>query len=206
MRYLAFILSALLLAPWLSANEADKEQLIKSLEQFSTVSALFSQKTYAESSFEPEQLTGYFKVEKPLKFLWMVTAPYEQQVLSDGEMLWVYDPDLEQATYQAVDQQVQHSPAMILSEPRQTLSDQYQVLRVVIDDEQVYQLIPFDEDSVFTEMQMTLNDESIKKIVILDSLGQRTEIEFSQFSANQPIDPSAFQFNPPPGTDLFEQL
>lgn len=187
-------------------DEAAKQQLIESLEKFSTVKAQFEQKTYTETSVSADVVSGSLSIEKPLKFAWMVTAPYEQQVISDGETLWVYDPDLEQATYQSVDEQVQHSPAMILSQPRITLGSEYQVISARLDNADIYRLYPLDDQSVFSEMEMTLSDGTIENIVIYDSLGQRTVISFQGFIANESIDPSTFEFNPPPGTDLFEQM
>ncbi|TCS42486.1 outer membrane lipoprotein chaperone LolA [Reinekea marinisedimentorum] len=188
------------------ADEAAKQQLIESLEKFTTVKARFEQKTYSESSASPDVVEGTLKIEKPLKFAWVVTAPYEQQVISDGETLWVYDPDLEQATYQPVNEQVQHSPAMILSQPRLTLGSEYQVISASVENSEVYRLFPLNDQSVFSDMEMTLSNGTIENIVVNDSLGQRTVISFEGFIANESIDASVFEFNPPPGTDLFEQM
>jgi outer membrane lipoprotein carrier protein len=206
MKQLIFSFWVLLIALPAIADEASKQQLIASLEAFNTVQAQFEQKTYSESSATPDIIEGYLNIEKPMKFAWVVTQPYEQQVISDGETLWVYDPDLEQATYQAVDEQIQHSPAMILSQPRATLSTDYQVIGAALGASTVYRLLPLDDQSVFSEMEMTLVDQAIESIVVNDSLGQRTVITFEDFVANEPIDASVFEFNPPVGTDLFEQM
>lgn len=188
------------------ADESAKESLIQRLEAFDTVSADFEQTTYSDTYQTIDQVTGQLTVAKPLRFAWLVTAPYEQQVISDGELLWVYDPDLEQATYQSVNDSLQQSPAMILSQPRLVLESQYQVTAATAADFTSYRLYPINGETVFSEMEMTLDENGIDSIQILDSLGQSTVIQFFDFQANQSVDNSQFEFNPPPGTDLFEQM
>ena len=195
---------------WLGTNvwadDAARQQLIERLEAPTTLSANFEQRTFSESQNSVTLSTGLMRIAKPMRFAWQVFEPFEQQVISDGETLWVFDPDLEQATYQPVGSSVQQSPAMILSQPRQVLTVQYQVLQASTDGVVVYRLFPLDTNSVFSELTLTFKQNLIAEIRILDSLGQQTLINLTDVVANAPLDDALFSFNPPPGTDMFEQM
>ncbi|WP_320827191.1 outer membrane lipoprotein chaperone LolA [Reinekea sp.] len=191
-------------AAW--ADDDAREALIDRLEAPTTLSANFEQRTFTENQSSVAISTGQMRIAKPMRFAWQVFAPFEQQVVSDGETLWVYDPDLEQATYQPVGTSVQQSPAMILSQPRKVLTEQYEVIEASTETLAVYRLFPIDTSSVFTELTVAFKQDLIAEIRILDSLGQETIIALTEVIANAPLDDEMFSFNPPPGTDLFEQL
>ncbi len=188
------------------ADDAARDRLIDRLESTATLTADFKQQTYGESDFSGESSTGHMKVARPLKFAWLVSQPYEQQVISDGETLWVYDPDLEQATHQPVGDQILRSPAMILAQPESTLSSDYEVMEAGNGDLTVYRLFPTGDNAVFEEMALLFEDGLIQEINLKDSLGQKTRITFSNVQTGVGIDPAEFEFTPPPGTDVFQQM
>jgi outer membrane lipoprotein carrier protein len=198
----------LLSVSWVWADESEEatERLISLLEQSDHMVANFEQKTYKELAATPVISTGTLKISKPLKFHWSVNTPFEQAVISDGETLWVFDPDLEQATYQAISEDLQQSPAMILAQPRLSLTGQYQVFEVISDELTAYKLYPNDEDSLFSELVLIFSGSTISEIRILDSFGQETVILFTNVTVPDSIPVSVFEFIPPPGTDLFEQM
>lgn len=188
------------------ADEAARERLIDRLEASATMTADFRQQTTGEGNLDRETSEGHMKVARPLKFAWLVNRPYEQQVISDGETLWVYDPDLEQATYQPVGDRIQRSPAMILAQPESSLTNEYEVMEAGNDSLTAYRLFPTDEDAVFSEMTLLFEAGVISEIRLKDNLGQTTLITFSNVRTGVDIDPAAFEFTPPPGTDVFEQM
>lgn len=188
------------------ADDAARERLITRLEATASFSARFEQETYAEGELRGEQSSGLMQIERPLRFLWQVTEPYEQTVISDGETLWVYDPDLAQATYQPVADQVQQSPAMILAQPRSTLSDAYDVTEAGNEELTSYQLYPTDENSVFSELTLVFVDDAISQLRLTDNLEQDTRIRFTEVRTGLDFPADTFDFEPPAGTDVFEQM
>ncbi|WP_157954441.1 outer membrane lipoprotein chaperone LolA [Saccharospirillum mangrovi] len=188
------------------ADEAARDRLIERLEATATLSAHFEQETFAEGELRGDQSSGLMQIARPLRFVWQVTAPYEQSVISDGETLWVYDPDLAQATYQAVGDQIRQSPAMILAQPRSTLSTSYQVTEASNDELTSYRLYPTDENAVFSELTLVFVDGDINQIRLTDNLGQDTRIRFSDVQTGLVFPAKTFEFDPPAGTDVFEQM
>lgn len=198
---------ALLMVTFVQADEEARDTLIERLEQLNTLSADFDQRTYQETSPRADVSTGTFTLSKPDRFFWHVLEPFEQQVIADGERLWVYDPDLEQATYQSLNENLSQSPAMILTQPRQTLNDGYGVIQVQLEEGDAFRLTPNSEDAVFEELLMRFNATgNISELRILDSLGQETQVSFTNVEVNLELSDESFVFTPPEGTDLFEQM
>ena len=188
------------------ADDAARERLIERLEATATLSAHFEQETYAEGELRGEQASGEMQIARPLRFVWQVTEPYEQAVISDGETLWVHDPDLAQATYQPVANQVRQSPAMILSQPRSTLTSAYEVTEAGVDELTSYRLYPTDDNAVFSELTLVFEGDRIRQLRLTDNLGQDTRIRFSDVRTGLSFPAGTFEFEPPPGTDVFEQM
>jgi outer membrane lipoprotein carrier protein len=205
MRLIKMVLILMGLATTVSADEIAKLELIQRLEAYQTITANFEQRTYKDGSLSADISVGQFQIAKPLKFHWQVTDPYEQQVISDGKTLWVYDPDLEQATYQPVSDDIEQSPAMILAQPRRALADQYDVSLAENDDLTIYRLTPRAPETVFEELTLIFQQDVIDEIRVNDSLGQETVVRLDQVKYDQEISDKTFTFIAPPGIDLFEQ-
>lgn len=188
------------------ADEAAKANLVERLEETATLSADFHQETFAEGAARGEQASGRMLIARPLRFAWRVEEPYEQAVISDGETLWIHDPDLEQATHQPVENQVARSPAMILTQPEATLETAYEVTEASNDNLTAFRLYPTDPDAVFSDLTLLFENGVIREIRLSDNLGQETRITLDNVETGVGIDPAEFEFEPPPGTDVFEQM
>ena len=65
-------------------------------------------------------------------------------------------------------------------------------------------LIPLDEDSSFTEVRIGFEDNRLRFMELLDTLGQRTRMSFVDLKENGPIDNQVFDFLPPVGVDVID--
>lgn len=150
--------------------------------------------------------SGEMAVQRPGLFYWQAHPPLEQLVVSDGEQMWSYDPDLEQVTVQAMDQRLTQTPALLLSGEVDDLSESYEVSSFNISD-QVWQfhLRPKAPDSLFETLRLTFADGTLVQMHLLDSLGQRSSLEFSNVKVNPSLNKSLFQFTPPAGVDVITQ-
>lgn len=202
----AVLLSWAAMMPQVHADDAARQRLIDLLQSTETLQAEFRQETYADGELRGDQAEGIMKIARPLKFVWEVSSPYEQSVISDGETLWVHDPDLLQATYQPATNQLQASPAMILSQPESTLRNSYEVTEAANESLTAYRLYPLEEDAVFQDMTLLFENGRISELRLSDNLGQDTRITFSNVETNLTLDAADFEFTPPQGTDVFEQM
>ncbi|MGR2738979.1 outer membrane lipoprotein chaperone LolA [Billgrantia sp. Q4P2] len=178
------------------------ERLTRMLEPLETVEARFEQLILDGSGERLQQANGHMWLSRPGKFRWEVDAPYQQEVISDGREVYLYDPDLEQVTVQALDQRVTHTPALLLSGSARELTESYEVSRQQQGGSETFRLVPKSPDTLFEELQMTFNGERLAALQMIDSTGQETVIEFSDVRTNHAIDDSRFRFDIPNGADV----
>src|SRR5690606_3793823 len=98
-------LSIFLLASTATANESALLELHELLSETKSLQGKFNQVTRDEQGQMVEENTGTFAIKRPGLLRWHIEKPFEQLLVSDGESLWVYDPDLEQVTINTVDEQ-----------------------------------------------------------------------------------------------------
>lgn len=184
----------------LASEGADR--LATMLEPLETYQASFEQQILDGSGQRLQQASGTMWLSRPGKFRWEVDAPYQQEVISDGSEVYLYDPDLEQVTVQALDQRVTHTPALLLSGSASELTENYDVTRQQQGGNETFRLVPKSPDTLFEELEMTFRGEELRGLEMTDSTGQRTAIEFRDVRMNQSIDESRFTFDIPDGTDV----
>ena len=63
-------------------------------------------------------------------------------------------------------------------------------------------LMPRKADGDFRELRLGFAGSELRRMTLLDRLGQTTELEFSRIERNPRIDASQFQFTPPAGVDV----
>ncbi|QTP57008.1 outer membrane lipoprotein chaperone LolA [Billgrantia sulfidoxydans] len=195
-------LALTLAAPAVVLASEGAERLTRMLEPLQTYEASFEQLILDGSGERLQQANGHMWLSRPGKFRWEVDAPYQQEVVSDGSEVYLYDPDLEQVTVQALDQRVTHTPALLLSGSARELTESYEVSRQQQGGSETFRLVPKSVDTLFEELQMTFNDERLAALQMIDSTGQETVIEFSDVRTNQDIDDGRFAFEIPDGADV----
>ncbi|RUR33552.1 outer membrane lipoprotein chaperone LolA [Vreelandella nanhaiensis] len=189
-------------AAW--ANDA-AERLTERLEPLESYQATFEQKILDGSGERLQSATGEMWLSRPGMLRWEVEAPYSQVVVSDGSDIYLYDPDLEQVTVQPMDDRVTHTPALLLSGNIGDLTSSYDVVYNHENGEDVFTLIPSSADTLFEELNMVFDNDTLTQLWMMDSTGQRTLITFSDITQNGSINRSLFNFDIPEGTDVIRE-
>lgn len=180
------------------------ERLSERLEPLETYHASFEQKILDSSGDHLQEAQGEMWLARPGLLRWEVDAPYAQTVMSDGENVYLYDPDLEQVTVQAVDERVTHTPALLISGNIDDLTASYDV-HYENGDEDIFTLVPSTPDTLFEELNLMFEGETLTELWMTDSTGQRTAIIFSAIRQNSEIDDERFTFEIPEGTDVIRE-
>ncbi|MCP1726735.1 outer membrane lipoprotein carrier protein [Natronospira proteinivora] len=201
---LALVLPALMLpGTVLAESEAgDAAPLKQALDRLETLQAGFEQ-TVLDSEFTVDEVSsGTFAIKRPGRFRWDYQTPFEQLIISDGEEMWIYEPDMEQASVQPMDETLATSPAMLLT-GRGDLEDSFRIEDDGVQGElHWFRLTPRVQDSEFEVVRIALGDETVELMELRDNLGQTTRIEFHSIQHNPDLDDSLFQFTPPDGVDV----
>ena len=183
----------------------DAQLLTEYLSATDNITSNFVQHTHDGNQSLLQTQKGRLSLSRPNKFKWESEAPYEQTLVSNGETLWQYDPDLEQVTVQKLDNRLSSTPVLLLSGNSQYVSKEYDVYSEKLQDEMHFVLIPKRNDALFDRLRLEFSeDKSLKRMVIKDEVGQKTVITLSNTQQLKTIDASVYEFTVPEGTDVIK--
>ena len=179
---------------------------LESLERFfnevERYTAQFTQVVVDEGGEVIQESKGRLWIERPNKFRWNYEAPYKQQIISDGERLWVYDEDLRQVTVRPLKEGLLETPAALLA-GKGRLEQRFNVKDAGTTDGLAWvELTPKGRDGGFEKVRLGFRDDQLRMFELVDGLGQTTRYTLHSALENNPIDPSRFTFTPPPGVDV----
>ena len=205
MRLLSLV-AWLALAGWLppaaGATPGDPAaRLERALGSLDSGRADFTQDLIAADGATTEHAVGVLYLRKPGRFRWDYSAP-RQLIVCDGEKLWLYDPDLEQATVRRVRDSLSQTPAMLLS-GQARVRDGFAVRdagRAAGLD--WIALTPKSGDTDFREIRLGFAGETLRRLEFADKLNQRTVIELGRIERNAKLADALFTFTPPAGVDV----
>ena len=170
-----------------------------------TLSASFDQHTQDDGGKRLQESKGTMLLKRPDLFRWIVTEPFPQEVVSDGHRVSYYDKDLDQVTLQDMDKRTSATPALLLSGDTAEILGQFTVKMSKASGEHLFTLTPKSSDSPFQELQVSFKDKTLRNMALLDTLGSRTRIYFSDVKVNVKAKNKDFELYVPPGTDVIDQ-
>lgn len=213
---LAPVMSTTVFAATAATEQQATANLVKQLSNIRSLTANFEQTTKITNPKATQKkglsaqhmnqtFKGVMKVQRPGKFYWETTAPSKQTIATTGKTVWIYDPDLQQAVRQSLDEQASNTPALLLSGNTNQIMQSYRVTQPN-KGKTYYKLYPKASDGVFESLTISFGANKAPSLMILeDSLGQTTYINFSNVKVNASIPASTFNFTPPKGTDIIDQ-
>ncbi|MCP1676111.1 chaperone LolA [Natronocella acetinitrilica] len=187
---------ALLLAPL--ALYAGKAELERYYADVKTLEGRFVQETADEDGRVLERSEGHMRIARPNRFNWQYETPYEQQIVADGERVWVYDVDLLQVSVRPLEDVLGSGPALLLSGELDALEEQFRIS----EDNGWLLLEPRSRGWEIEEARLRFEDGVPVEVVIMDGLGQKNTLRLSELRVNDEIAPEHFQFEPPPEADV----
>ena len=202
---LAAILTAIAIAGTGVANASPGvESLNYFFNQINTFEARFRQKVLDESMVEIDDGQGRVWIQRPGLFRWDYEPPEAQEIVGDGENVWIYDIELEQITVRNQDQTLGKSPAILLAGTGE-LDENYKIEDIGTHGRYDWvNLMPKNEDSGFKEIRIGFEDRRLRLMELLDNLGQTTRILFVDLKENSLIPLTTFDFIPPQGMDIID--
>ena len=179
------------------------QRLEAALKKMDSLSAEFKQTLLDEDKNVVQQSRGTLALQRPGKFAWLYIEPFEQQIVGDGNELWVYDVELEQVTVKPMDAGISNAPIMILMKQ----SDVTQEFDVVEVGQRKFlywvELKPQASDLEFSSIFIGLEDNNVRAMELQDRFGQSTQIVFENMRVGVVHNPATFKFVPPAGVDVF---
>jgi chaperone LolA len=148
-----------------------------------------------------ERAEGTVALARPGRFRWDYRVP-EQLIVSDGVTVWFHDIGLEQVTIRSAADTLQGTPAMLLSGDS-NLRAEFSIGDGGSEDGLAWsRLTPRGNEGDFRELRIGIASGELRRMTLLDRLGQTTRLEFDRIERNPRFENSTFSFTPPPGVDV----
>ena len=152
--------------------------------------------------------SGSLEFVRPNRFRFVFKKPLEQVIVADGQTLWLYDVDLAQATARKQAQTLGATPAALIASATdlRAMELEFELSNAAASEGQEWVLArPRSKDGGLQTVRIGFKGATLATLEILDSFGQRSLMQFTQFEANPALDNSLFQFKPPAGVDVLRQ-
>lgn len=201
------VIATLLLALVASAAGAATSGEARLRDFLASVQALeagFSQQVVDSRGVVLEDSSGSVVMQRPGRFRWNYTVPFERVIVADGERIWLYEADLSQVTIRRLSAGIGDTPAALLT-GRESVLDRFDVARSWQEDGLAHvRLVPRSADADFAAVSLAFDGAVLRRLVLDDRLGQQTRIELTAVRVNQPVPAGQFRFEPPAGVDVID--
>jgi len=196
------------LPAWAQApDEEAAAQLSAILEATRTLQADVEVLTLDQDGREIQESSARLVMQKPDHFYWEITSPYAELMLTNGQRIWRYEPDLEQVTVDYFDDDVSRTPVLLLNGNADDIASNYTISSSGMNDSTSrFLLFPKSTDSLFERLSLTFAGTALQEMQFEDSLGQKTSLTFIGLEANQDIDPETFVFDMDQAMNEFDAL
>lgn len=147
------------------------------------------------------QADGKLVFKQPGRFIWEVTAPEEELLISNGQYVWWYNPFVEQVSIFDVQQAVTQTPFALLVSKDPSIWKQFSISK----ENNIYVITPVDlSQAQVIKLTLTIIDNDLEKIVITSRSQQVSEYTLSDQSKFKPQE-DMFEFEMPAGIDVDDQ-
>jgi len=193
----------------LSAAQASEVMLNKFFEQITTLEAKFDQTVVDETGFTLEESSGTFYLSRPGKFRWDYASndpdlEQGQQIVADGQSIFMYDPDLEQVTKRGLEDALGQVPSLLLVQTGANIKQHFEVNDFgKVEGLTWVGLKPKTENAGYQQLMIGFLDEEINTITLIDGLGNETRLSLTAVRDNPELASDLFSFTVPEGADVF---
>jgi outer membrane lipoprotein carrier protein len=194
-----------LLFTGMAAQAAATQDLQRFFNKVQRYSARFDQVTLDEAMNPIQESSGNLWIERPGKFRWNYTVPYEQLIVGDGKQVWVYDVELKQAAVRRMEGALGATPAILLS-GKGALEGIFDIKDLGHQGELDWvQLTPKKNDGGFEKIRIGFEKGKIRTLEMIDGFGQTTRVTLRDAKENIQISADKFSFKPPAGVDVITE-
>ena len=147
--------------------------------------------------------------KRPNKFRWDYLKPYQNQIISDGDRLYMYDQDLRQVSINSIAKVGGSTPLLIIAGKN---IEKYFTLKNIesqAGDESSQNIkwveaIPKEEGAGFSKVMLGLTENKLSVMKIVDAFEHITTISFRNAKYNVSLSDNDFLFKLPNGVDVVQ--
>src|SRR4030066_112400 len=189
----------------LAAHAAATQDLQRFFSKVQRYSAHFDQVTLDEAMNPIQESSGNLWIERPGKFRWNYSVPYEQPTVGDGKQVWVYDVELRQAAVRRMQGALGATPAILLS-GKGALEGVFAIKDLGQQGKLDWvQLTPKKSDGGFEIIRIGFEQGHTRIPEMVDGSAQPTRVTPRAARENTRISADKFSFKPPAGVDVIQE-
>ena len=175
----------------------------------SSMSSEFSQVVLDKKGSKLQDVEGVMLFKRPNKFRWDYLKPYQNQIISDGDRLYMYDQDLRQVSINSIAKVGGSTPLLIIAGKN---IEKYFTLKNIesqAGDESSQNIkwveaIPKEEGAGFSKVMLGLTENKLSVMNIVDAFEHITTISFRNAKYNVSLSDNDFLFKLPNGVDVVQ--
>lgn len=188
-----------------AAAQADAVATLKEfVRDVKTGRADFTQTVTSPDGAKKKTSSGSFEFSRPNRFRFDYLKPFEQVIVADGQKVWIYDADLNQASSRKFTQALGSTPAALLAGG--PLDKEFDLAPLPAKDGLEWaEATPKAKEGTFKSVRIGFRGKVLAAVEVVDAFGQRSLLQFTQFVGNAPVKADAFVFTVPKGADVIEQ-
>jgi outer membrane lipoprotein carrier protein len=166
--------------------------------------ANFTQTVTSVDGARKKTSSGQFEFVRPNRFRFVYAKPFEQQIVADGQKVWLYDVDLNQVTVRPMAQALGSTPAALLAGA--TLDKEFDLKAVTpAEGLEWVQASPRVKEGPIQSLRVGFKGKELAALDIVDAFGQRSALRFTALEQNIKLSDEQFRFTPPKGADVIQQ-
>jgi len=175
----------------------------------SSMSSEFSQVVLDKKGLKLQDVEGVMLFKRPNKFRWDYLKPYQNQIISDGDRLFMYDQDLRQVSINPIAKVAGSTPLLIIAgkniEKYFTLRNiEDQVANEMNQNIKWVEAVPKEEGAGFSKVILGLTENKLSVMKIIDAFEHTTTISFKNAKYNVILVDNDFLFKLPTGVDVVQ--
>ncbi len=199
-----FALVTLLCAAASAAHADAVDTLREFVREVKIGKSQFTQTVTSPDGAKKKTSSGNFEFARPNRFRFAYTKPFEQTIVADGQKVWIYDADLNQVSARKLSAALGATPAALLAGGN--LEKDFELAPLpAADGLEWAAATPKTKEGSFESLKVGFRGKELAAVEIVDSFGQRSRLQFSQFKPNVATAADAFKFVAPKGADVVEQ-
>lgn len=150
-----------------------------------------------------EEANGKVIFKKPHFFKWIYKKPHQNQIISDGEIIYIYDPDLSQVIMSQFSQSNSNNPSLIFFQ--KNIEKFFKVTTKSINGELWYRCQSLSDDADYETLELKFDSQGkVLAMNIIDRLKNKILVNFEDIQTNIKINEATFLVNVPENVEIIK--
>jgi outer membrane lipoprotein carrier protein len=174
-------------------------------------SARFEQESLVKATGNTTRAEGTVTFKKPGKMRWIYVKPVDQEIISDGKQVWIYQPEDKQVVVGSAAKILKNRASITFLAGEGRLGDEFNIrsgtLPAGTAKGSVLELTPKKTDASVTRVLLVADPATgfVSESWVYDFMGNSTRVRFLSPQVGKKVADSHFVFIPPAGIDIIKQ-